>query len=100
MANDRELAYRLRIYVPVQFTAEAEAELAYFGLYEYTIYHARGVWHNYKERVSVFEVVLQSRCALEAACAAVAMRLLQGGEQAVASTLEEVQFKVTYKEQP
>lgn len=99
MANDRELAYRLRVYVPVQFTADAEDELADFGLDAYTFYPATGVWHTAKERVRVFEVISEYRHTLEAACSALAMRLLLQGEQAVASTLEEVQFNVTYKEQ-
>lgn len=100
MANDRELAYRLRIYVPVQFTAAAEAELIRTGEDAYTVYPATGVWQAGKEKVHVFEVVSYYRYTLEKACAAVVLRILQGGEQAVASTLEEVQFSVTYKEQP
>lgn len=100
MANDRELAYRLRIYVPVQFTADAEAELSRAGEDAYTVYPATGVWLAGKEKVHVFEVVSQYRHTLRDVCDAIAMRILRGGEQAVASTLEEVQFKVTYKEQP
>lgn len=100
MANDRHLAYRLRIYVPVQFTADAEAELFRAGEDAYTVYPATGVWQAGKERVHVFEVVSYYRYTLEEVCAAIAMRLLRGGEQAVASTLEEVQFNVTHKEQP
>lgn len=99
MANDRCLAYRLRIYVPVQFTADAEAELARAGEDSYTIYPATGAWQAIKERVHVFEVVSQYRYTLEEVCSAIAMRLLRGGESAVASTLEEVQFNVTFKEQ-